>query len=400
MKKKHLNLIILFICQGLNGSIISLLTLTSTLVGNKLSPIAYLSTLPITATVCGAALMVYYASRLMEIYGRKISFIIGNIIGIIGSVLACISIVYQSFTLFILGAFVLGSSTVFNQYYRFASAEIFDDEVNKKRSISIIIGGGVFGGISGPFLAMKGEYIFPDYHFLGTFLLTAIICVIIIIIQSFFYLPMELKKEIIGKHIKSSYKNEELVNLLKSKLFFLATSSCAIGFSLMTLLMNATPLAMLHANFDVEDSALVLQWHFFAMYAPALILPFFVDKLRTTNIILFGSLFFIIGMIIAIFIDGFHSFLFSLFFIGLGWAFMFNGGTFLLNEFVSSKFKHKLQGINSLVVYLSNMISSLSVGIVMSHPRGWGILNIIGVILIFIYTIVFFIKSKNLSGDK
>ncbi|WP_167386557.1 hypothetical protein [Xenorhabdus kozodoii] len=27
----------------------------------------------------------------------------------------------------------------------------------------IIIGGGVFGGMSGSFLAMKGEYIFPSY---------------------------------------------------------------------------------------------------------------------------------------------------------------------------------------------------------------------------------------------
>ncbi|OKP07952.1 MFS transporter [Xenorhabdus thuongxuanensis] len=389
MNKKYINLTLLFICQGLNGSIISLLTLTSTLVGKTLAPIDYLSTLPITATVCGAALMVYYASMLMEIYGRKIAFIIGNIIGIIGSGLAGISIIYQSFLMFIFGALILGCSTVFNQYYRFASAEIFDDELNKKRAISIIIGGGVFGGVLGPFLAMKGEYIFPDYHFLGTFLLIAIVCVVVIILQSFVYFPMGFKKEIINTQCNTDYKNDNLADLLKSRLFFLATSSCAIGFSLMTLLMNSTPLAMLHAKFEVEDSALVLQWHFFAMYAPALILPFLVNKLKTTNIILLGALFFIIGMIIAIFIDGFHGFLFSLFFVGLGWAFMFNGGTFLLNEFVNSKFKHKLQGINSLVVYLSNMISSLSVGIVMSYPGGWNILNSVGIILIVIYTIVF-----------
>ncbi|WP_338804627.1 MFS transporter [Xenorhabdus griffiniae] len=399
MNKRYVNLILLFICQGLNGSIISLLTLTSTLVGNTLSPIDYLSTLPITATVCGAALMVYYASMLMEMYGRKVAFIIGNVIGLIGSGLAGISIIYQSFILFILGVFILGCSTVFNQYYRFASAEIFDDELNKKRATSIIIGGGILGGVLGPFLAMKGEYIFPDYHFLGTFLLTSIVCLVVIVIQLFVYVPVELKKEIIDTHPNTNDKKEDLADLLKSRLFFLATSSCAIGFSLMTLLMNSTPLAMLHAEFAVEDSAFVLQWHFFAMYAPALILPFLVSRLKTTNIILFGSLFFIIGMFIAIFVDGFHGFLFSLFFVGLGWAFMFNGGTFLLNGFVNSKFKHKLQGMNSLIVYLSNMISSLSVGIVMSYSGGWNVLNYIGIILIFIYTIVFFIKSQKLSNE-
>ncbi|CDG20282.1 Major facilitator superfamily MFS_1 [Xenorhabdus poinarii G6] len=396
MKKSYLNLILLFICQGLTGSIISLLTLTSTLVGNKLSPLNYLSTLPITTTVCGSAIMIYYASMLMERYGRKMAFIMGSIVGIVGSLFACFAIIYQSFILFLCSTFILGCSTVFNQYYRFAAAEIFDDELNKKKSISIIIGGGVFGGILGPFIAMKGAFLIPGYTFLGTFILTTIVSIVVIVIQSYVDFQVETKKEEKNRIYHTGYKAQNLTQLLKSNLFFLSTMSCAIGFSLMTLLMNATPLAMSQENFNIEDSAYVLQWHFVAMYAPALILPFFVDKLKTTKIILFGASFFIIGMFVAISIGSINGFLFSLFFVGLGWAFMFNGGTFLLNKFTKSEYKYKLQGINSLIVYLSNMIASLSIGIVMSQSRGWFILNTIGIVIIVIYIIIFSIKSKKL----
>ncbi|BET98570.1 hypothetical protein [Xenorhabdus taiwanensis] len=166
----------------------------------------------------------------------------------------------------------------------------------------------------------------------------------------------------------------------------------------MTLLMNATPLAMLHKQFSIEDSAFVLQWHFFAMYAPALILPFLVDKFKTVNLIMSGAVFFVIGMGIAICWEEKLGFLFSLIFVGLGWAFMFNGGTFLLNGFVGNPFTHKLQGVNSLMTYLSNMFASLSVGFVMSYQVGWEILNTVGIVMIVIFTFWFF-RIRNSDAE-
>ncbi|WP_244182517.1 MFS transporter [Xenorhabdus beddingii] len=394
MNRKYVDVMLLFMGQGLTGSIISLLTLTSTLAGKMLSPVNALSTLPVTATVCGAALMVYYASMLMEKYGRRKAFIIGNLIGIVGSGLAGMALVYQSFVFFVLGTFILGGSTVFNQYYRFAAAEIFEDESSKKKTISLIIGGGVIGGVLGPYIATKGAYLWPDYHFLGTFLLSAAICLLTLITQLFIRPPVVRKENHFPSSHHHNHNNVAFIALLKSNSFLLATVSCAVGFSLMTLLMNATPLAMLHKQFALEDSALVLQWHFFAMYAPALILPFLVDKFKTVNLIRSGALLFAIGMVIAVLWDEIPGFLFSLIFIGLGWAFMFSGGTFLLNEFTRSPFKHKLQGVNALITYLSNMFASLSVGIVMSYPTGWGILNIVSVVIIFIFITWSFYNRK------
>ncbi|WP_446470069.1 MFS transporter [Xenorhabdus stockiae] len=392
MNRNYLNVFLLFIGQGLTGSIVSLLTLASPLAGRRLSPFDFLSTLPVTATVCGAALMVYYAAMLMEKYGRRNAFVAGNLIGLVGSGLAGGAIIFQSFILFILGAFILGGSTVFNQYYRFAAAEVFENESSRKKAISLIIGGGVFGGILGPYLASKGAGLLPDYPFAGAFLISAIICILTLITQFFIRLPKVRQKNTLSSPSSDS-KNNSLEGVLKSKLFLSATVSCAVGFSVMTLLMNATPLAMSYQQFSIEESAQVLQWHFFAMYAPALLLPFMVDRFKTSSLIMSGSIFFIIGIVIALAWDGLSGFLFSLVFIGIGWAFMFNGGTFLLNGFIGSPFKHKLQGVSSLITYLSNMLASLSVGMVMSDQAGWYILNIVSMVIIVGF--VFWFISRN-----
>ncbi|WP_340609377.1 MFS transporter [Xenorhabdus bharatensis] len=392
MNRNYLNVFLLFIGQGFTGSIVSLLTLSSPLVGRQLSPFDFLSTLPVTATVYGAALMVYGASMLMEKYGRRNAFIAGNLIGLFGSGLAGGAIIFQSFTFFTLGTFILGGSTVFNQYYRFAAAEVFEHESSRKKAISLIIGGGVFGGISGPYLASKGAEWLPDYPFAGAFLISAIICILTLITQLFIRLPIVRQKNTLLSS-RNDNKNSSLERLLKSKLFLSATVSCAVAFSVMTLLMNATPLAMSHQQFAIEESALVLQWHFFAMYAPALLLPFLVDRFKISSLIMSGSIFFIIGIVIALTWDGVSGFLLSLVFIGIGWAFMFNGGTFLLNGFIGSPFKHKLQGVNSLITYLSNMLASLSVGMVMSDQAGWHILNIVSMVIIVGF--VFWFISKN-----
>ena len=201
MNKEYITLTALFLGQGLTGSIISLLTLTSTLAGNMLSPVSYLTTLPVTATVLGAALMVYYASFLMSRYGRRTAFAIGSLIGLAGSILAIAAIFYHSFASFVFSTFIIGGATVFNQYYRFAAAEVFDSESMKKRCTSFIIGGGILGGVLGPFLATQGAYQFSNHVFLGTFLISASVFVLTLLTQMFIILP---KSEMVVKGKSSS----------------------------------------------------------------------------------------------------------------------------------------------------------------------------------------------------
>ncbi|MDK9422623.1 MFS transporter [Pectobacterium carotovorum] len=367
------NLILLALGQGLTGSIISLMTLCSTLVGVSMTPVPLLTTLPITATVCGAALMIYSVSSLMTKYSRRNAFIIGTLLGLAGALLAALAIVLHSFSLFVFSTFVLGMSCAFNQYYRFAAAEIFTDNQQKNRAISWVISGGILGGFLGPFAASQSSQLWASYPFLGSFIAAAFVCVI----TSLLLLGLKLPPMSVTTPI--TQLSEPLAAILKSRAFVLGTASCSVGFVVMTLLMNSVPLAMHQHHFSVSHSATVLQWHFVAMYAPALLLVLLAKRLTPVQVVVIGMVCNVVGVAVALSGLTFWHFLFALMLFGIGWAFMFNGGTFMLNAFTHSVHKSRLQGINSLVIYVPNALASLSAGSLMALTSGWPLVNMVGI---------------------
>ncbi len=288
--KKYITLIALCLGQGLSGTVISLLTLTYAFVGKHLAPTEILVTLPMTMTVLGSFSMIYCASSLMKKYGRRRSFIISGFIGILGAILAILALYYQYFTFFLFATFVLGNATVFNQFYRFAAAEVFNDEIWRKRATSLVIGSGILGGILGPFLAGEGIDFISNNYLVGNFIFVIIIFFILIISQFLVFLE---KEEILSDTLNSSEK----ITVYYSKNFILGTLACTIGFSLMTLIMNSAPLSMHHNHYPTSKSVLALQLHFIAMYVPALFISFLIEKFKTDSLILLGSLCFIISSI-------------------------------------------------------------------------------------------------------
>ncbi|MFZ7198668.1 MFS transporter [Avibacterium avium] len=376
--KNRITLFSLFLGQGLTNAIISLLTLTSIFVGKNLSPTPELISLPITTTILGNCIMVFFAGNLMEKYGRKISFVISGWVAFLGAIIGIISLYVNSFLLFLISTFVLGNALGFSQYYRFAAGEITDDKVGKKKATSIVISGGILGGILGPYLAQKGELLIAGFPFLGNFIFALIIAVLIVISQRFVFLSSKVKQ------IINTSDRKELI-LFNNHTFILATLTCSISFSLMVLIMNAAPLS-LHDHYPNENNVIMIQLHFVSMYLPSLFLPFLITNIKTANILLLGILFFLIGSLSAIFSNNYFSYLLPLIFSGLGWAFMFNAGTYYLNEIVENKYE--IQKVSTIITYLCNLASSFSVGLFLMCDRGWILINIIVIIMILLFFIL------------
>lgn len=382
------NLMLLTLGQGLTGSIISLLTLSSTLVGIRMTPLPVLATLPVTATVCGAALMIYPVSSLMARYGRKYAFIMGTLLGVAGCALAMTAILLFSFALFVLATLVLGMSSAFNPYYRFAAAEIGGDAQQKNSAISWVVGGGIIGGFLGPFAASRAVELMPPYPFLGSFALAAVIC------AATGVLLCGLKLPAMTAATAADAAPTSLFAVVKSRAFLLGTASCSAGFVVMTLLMNAAPLAMHQHHFSVDHSATVLQWHFVAMYAPSFLLIFLAKRLSATTVVALGIVCNLAGIALALTGLSLSHFLTALVLLGIGWAFMFNGGTFMLNAFAHSAHKSRLQGINSLATYFPNALASLSAGSLMAFGHGWAWVNVIGAVLLLLMLLALCLPAR------
>lgn len=78
-------------------------------------------------------------------------------------------------------------------------------------------------------------------------------------------------------------------------------------------------------------------------------------------------------------------------FLGVGWNFLFIGGTRLLTESYSEAEKAKTQACNDFLVFSMVSISALSAGYVHNH-YGWVLINIavLPIILLIIESIAWF----------
>ena len=158
--------------------------------------------------------------------------------------------------------------------------------------------------------------------------------------------------------------------------FMKASAICAIGFAVMTLTMNAAPLSLHHGGFSLPASSMVLQVHFALMYLPSLFNPALVSLIGLRGLVAFGVVASAAGCILtALTEQTLGVYVLELGLSGMGWNFIFNGGTLLLANTYPAPGKTRAQGLNSLFVYGANLLASFSAGALMAS-YGWQVVNL------------------------
>jgi MFS family permease len=138
--------------------------------------------------------------------------------------------------------------------------------------------------------------------------------------------------------------------------------------------MIATPLAMNFCGFAFTDSATVIQWHVLAMFAPSFITGSLIKKFGVLNIILCGVVLNVCAIAINLSGIEFLNFSIGLATIGLGWNFMFIGGTTLLTEAYRPEERSKVQAANDFMVLSTTTIAAFSSG-ALQQSVGWAMVN-------------------------
>ncbi len=79
-----------------------------------------------------------------------------------------------------------------------------------------------------------------------------------------------------------------LSEIVRQPAFFLAAPAGMIAYGTMSLMMTATPIAMLGCSLSFEDAAFVIQWHALGMYAPSFVTGHLIDRFGALRIMLCG----------------------------------------------------------------------------------------------------------------
>ena len=141
------------------------------LAGFQLASNKALATLPITAYVLGGAVWSMPAAAFMKRYGRRAGYQLGAVIAMFGAALGWFALNSQSLSLLCLATFITGAYNAFGASLRFAAADVADAYRPdfKARAMSLVLTGGIAGGIVGPEVS-KWSKVALSTPFAGTYL--------------------------------------------------------------------------------------------------------------------------------------------------------------------------------------------------------------------------------------
>ena len=151
--------------------------------------------------------------------------------------------------------------------------------------------------------------------------------------------------------------------------------AAAVGYGTMNLLMAATPLAMDVCGLGFGDVAFVLQWHVLGMYAPSFFTGTLIRRVGVLPVLLAGAALMLGCIGLASGGVSLLHFWWALFLLGIGWNFLYIGGTTLLTETYRPAERAMVQGSNDFMVFAVQAVSSVSAGALVLG-QGWSTLNL------------------------
>ncbi|MFJ2333859.1 MFS transporter [Pseudomonas helleri] len=366
------NVAVLAIAQGLFTAAIAIdLTLTG-LTGYQLAPDKSLATLPFALITVAGAIATYFASTLMQKIGRRRGFVLGALTGAIGGLISVWAVFLKFFWLFCLGTAAVGIFQAFAQYYRLAATDSEPDN-RKARAISLVLAGGVIAAFLGPLLASWSADLFPVL-FAGSYLMVCLLGLASAALLWLGYQDALLEPLELHDHGQSPRK---LLTIFKQPISLAALSNNVIGGMVMMFIMTATPLAAVASNHTINDGASIIQWHLVGMYAPSLFAGRLIALFGLPPILFLGMALSVACGLIAQFSDSLTAFYIALLFLGVGWNFMFVGGTTLLTSSYLPCEKARVQGVAELFQYTFTAFATLAAGPLL-QLLGWkGMNNIV-----------------------
>jgi len=154
-----------------------------------------------------------------------------------------------------------------------------------------------------------------------------------------------------------------------------AIISSMFGYGVMTLVMSATPLAMLDCGFHFADSATVIQVHIIAMFAPSFFTGHLIQRFGVLNIIALGALIQVGCALTNLAGIEFANFLIANLLVGLGWNFAYVGGSTLLTRTYRPSERARVQASHDFIVYATTATAAALAGF-LQQKAGWTMINL------------------------
>jgi len=327
----------------------------------------------------------------MKRIGRRAGFMIGPFAGLVGAAVAIHAITERDFWLFCAGSFLIGVLNGVGYYYRFAAADI-SGKVFRSRAISWVLAGGVVAAFVGPNLAAFNRDLIAGFPFAGSYASLLVVYSLSILLASFLRIPPPTEAERYGSQ-------RPLKAIIRQPVFLVPAIGALTAYGVMNLVMTSTPLAMAGCGHSFSDTAFVIEWHVLAMFLPSFFTGNLITRFGVLRIMGIGVLMLFASVAASLNGDSVAHFVAALVLLGLGWNFLFIGGTTLVTESYTPSEKAKTQGLNDLMIFGTVALTAGISGVV-HEIAGWQMLNLLVLpfLALVLLLIIWFSRVRQSEG--
>lgn len=330
-----------------------------------------LATAPLTGFNVGVAVGAIVVAAASRVLGRRESFMVGALMGALGSALAAFSLIQSNFWLFAFSLLLMGVSGGFTQKIRFAAADA-SPSFYKGKAISWILAAGIISAIAGPQIAIWLKDALAPVTFAGAFLgmVPLLLCAIAVL----FFLKLPTIAE---KKAEASGPTRPLSEIVMTQRFTTGMICGISSYALMTFMMTGAPLAMvIGCGFSSELATLGIQWHVIAMFAPSFFTGVLITRFGAEKVVAAGLLILMSCAVVAHWGFALWNFWGALVLLGIGWNFGFIGATAIVASSYRPAEADKVQGFHDIILFSTVALSSFSSGKVFT-AFGWSVMNLV-----------------------
>ena len=364
----------------------------TSLVGAIIAPKIWLATMPLSLMFIASMVSTLPASLLMGRFGRKPVFLAGSIIGIGACLGLGFATVTRDFPLFMLMSAGLGVMHSIAQFYRYAAADDMPAD-NQALAVSLVLAGSILAAIFGATLARFSFTLIDGHLYAGCFLMAAGVQALALLIL----LLLANKPPPAAK--ASNKATRPLLFFARQPRFAAGLISASFGYAVMSFVMTATPLQIVHSEHMSDASnAIIIQWHVLAMFAPSLVTGWIIKRFGVLRVLWAGVGFYILVWSATFAGTSFWHYFAALFFLGLGWNMLFVGGSTIIAQATQPHERAKVQGVADLLI--TGMVAAASLLAASLHYLlGWKLMMIASMPVVAMIAISILIAMRAAAAD-
>jgi MFS family permease len=372
---------ILFTASALNRtSFIAAITVTAIAAEDMLGS-AQFAGVPAAVATVGVAVGTTTISDFMAQRGRRLGFVLGLSVGVVGAALGAVAVAIDSFLLLLVGLYLFGMGSGADRLSRYAAADVAGP-ARAAAAIALIVWAGTIGSIVGPALLGPAEVAADAIDLeaaAGVYAIAGLFIAASALLLWLFLRPDPLGPSETADPEDASIKTQVRAHF-RTALGRYALLSLVVGQVVMVLIMTMTPIHIRASGAGISLVGVVISAHTLGMFAFSPVTGWLAPRIGNVRVILLGQALLIVSALLAMPAAGDERVLLitALFLLGLGWNLGFVAASALLTEGIHGAARLRVQGIGDAVTWSASAISVFSSGLLLDwggYPR----LNVIGV---------------------